>query len=438
MQATLVGSSPDLELEDPIREIASKIGRWCWKLFLPLVGMTILCILFACVAWNGGPPLILMVVGFPTIAGWYVLSMLFGFWIWWRAFAPRRATDVFYLRSFRNDADTWPIRVEIQKALGRRRRLSGIRDPQRRAATVLEHYSPFFLAMKYCTPRYMDLEAGNDWKARLWYSLRTGELAILDLSVLTPFVKEEMQLAAAALGRDRLVFLGRTPQTVEEVRQLAASELGISSAAGPLHVLIWPGGPEHPASPQEVRIFREQFAQTVQSISRSPRPPADLRPDLCGDVVSIPRGRRKADSMFRRMVTMQVLLIGFQIGAGVLIGLTVADESTRRLLLLGVSAPFALVNLWLLLQNWLVYIYDVGIWGDRLRASVALIFTVAASLFGFVNILDVPLPGGSAPQAAIPPPLTAKQLANDELLLKLEDQAESQSHAVPRSTDESP
>jgi hypothetical protein len=49
---------------------------------------------------------------------------------------PRRKTNAFYLRSFRTDRQTWPIRQTIQSGLGRKYRLSGIRDPRRRRSPL--------------------------------------------------------------------------------------------------------------------------------------------------------------------------------------------------------------------------------------------------------------------------------------------------------------
>ena len=51
----------------------------------------------------------------------------------------RRATNALYLRSFHNDAETGPLRIAAQAALGRAFRLSGICDPRRRWPALIRH-----------------------------------------------------------------------------------------------------------------------------------------------------------------------------------------------------------------------------------------------------------------------------------------------------------
>lgn len=416
----------ECELEDPIREVSRKLGGWCLYLFLGVsVGLVVLIAvaLFAPKSPASGTLLALAFVVMGLIGFGFLL--LFGFLVWWRAFAPRRATDVFYLRSFRNDAETWPIRVAIQKALGRRHRLSGIRDPQRRSVSFLEHYSPLFLAMKYCTPRYMDLEAGKDWKARLWHSLQRAELAVLDLSVLTPFVQEEIRLAAAALGIERLVCLGRAPQTLDEVRQLASAELGMAPENCPVHIIIWPAETARRPSKGEEHDFLAKFSRALQAARRAARPASAPPPPFCGEVIAIPRGRRKANLMLRRMILMQAALLGFQLASGLILGIGIRDEALRNKLLLAITLPFGLVNLWLLLQNWLVYIYDVGIWGDRMRASIGLAIAASAAIYGLFSISEVfPATAIKQESSFILPPLTQTQLEKDKQLIAEEDRQE--------------
>ncbi len=88
-----------------------------------------------------------------------------------RSILPAPPVNALYLRSFRNDPATWPIRKAAQSALGRKFRLSGIRDPRRRWPPVIRFMHAAFFAIRCCTPKFMNLEAGTDWKARLWRSL---------------------------------------------------------------------------------------------------------------------------------------------------------------------------------------------------------------------------------------------------------------------------
>jgi hypothetical protein len=135
----------------------------------------------------------------------FLLPMPFLLAVYW--ILPGRATNAFYLRSFRNDAATWPVRKALQKQLGRSFRLSGIRDPRRRWNPLVRMLLTIVFCFRYCTPKYMNLEAGGDWKSRLWRSLGEARCAVLDLTDLTPFVEEEVELVQRCLGLSCLLFI---------------------------------------------------------------------------------------------------------------------------------------------------------------------------------------------------------------------------------------
>jgi hypothetical protein len=97
---------------------------------------------------------------------------------------PVRDPDVFYLRSFRRDRSTPRLRKVLQQALGREVRVTGIRDPRRRAYRVLRYLNYFPFILKYGTTRYLNLEAEDDWKARLWRSLCHARGAVVDVTDL--------------------------------------------------------------------------------------------------------------------------------------------------------------------------------------------------------------------------------------------------------------
>lgn len=90
---------------------------------------------------------------------------------------PRRPTKAIYLRSFRNDPMTGKLRTVVQATLGSRFRLSGIRDPRRRLSQTSRYFLTGIFLARYCIPKYMNLEAGPDWKARLWRSLGDADCA---------------------------------------------------------------------------------------------------------------------------------------------------------------------------------------------------------------------------------------------------------------------
>ena len=180
---------------------------------------------------------------FLIVLGLSLLSLLFlaPFTLWLWSILPGRTVNAFYLRSFRNDPATWPCRKAAQAALGRRFRLSGIRDPRRRGPRVLRYMDVFLFAIRYCTPKFMNLEAGADWKARLWRSLGDARCALIDLSDLTPFVLEEIELCRRCLGLKRILFVGDSSRGPDAWRmQIAAGAGWLDPTLLPeIRVAIW-------------------------------------------------------------------------------------------------------------------------------------------------------------------------------------------------------
>ena len=164
---TNASSASTEPLDDPMRDISRLFAKFLWIMFFLLLLLS----LFAIIVWIAGQskPISTLV----NSLLYFLWILFFAYWgnlVWWRAFAPRRQTDVLYLRSFQNDPESWPIRVAIQDTLGDRVRLSGIRDPRRRGMSIQDGLSPWLRAMRHCTPKFMDLEAENDWQSRLWNS----------------------------------------------------------------------------------------------------------------------------------------------------------------------------------------------------------------------------------------------------------------------------
>jgi len=153
---------------------------------------------------------------------------------------PRRRTNAMYLRSFRRDKATARIRETIQFALGSSFRLSGIRPPRRRIPAFIRWANITAFCLRYSTPRFMNLEAGGDWFARLWRSLADCRCAFLDLLDLTDFVVEEMELVYQCLGPERIMFLGDLSRSPEEWRALVVERLELSpGAASRVGVVTW-------------------------------------------------------------------------------------------------------------------------------------------------------------------------------------------------------
>jgi hypothetical protein len=175
----------------------------------------------------------------------------------WRIL-PGRTTNAFYLRSFKNDPQTWRIRTAAQAALGNGFRLSGIRDPGRRRS-VLDYVALVVFALRYSTPKFMNLEAGADWKVRLWRSLGQARCALIEISALTPFVTEEIELSYHCLGLHRILFIGDQINAPEAWRSRVATLLPTGfGEPDSIQVAVWNG---------KTSDGRRQFSCAVKSFA---------------------------------------------------------------------------------------------------------------------------------------------------------------------------
>jgi hypothetical protein len=252
------GTGLPAPLDDPLRALRRFLG---WLLLLDLVLVAGgLVYVFTRRTDSFGPMQLLVSVillNFP---------MAFAFW----RLLPNRPVNAFYLRSFRYDAGTSAVRRALLAALGRPFRLSGIRDPRRRSIKVLRYLTVFIFALRYATPKYLNLEAGADWKRRLWRSLGDARLAVIDVSDLTPFVVQEIQLGVRCLGLERILFVGDTTKDLQAWQAELRPILSRLPDEGPVHVAIWDASREgRRAFEAEVRRFAAQV----------PAGPAGLRLD---------------------------------------------------------------------------------------------------------------------------------------------------------------
>jgi hypothetical protein len=209
---------------------------------------------------------------------------------------PKRGVNAFYLRSFRNDRYSWPARKAIQAALGGDFRLSGIRDPTRRMPVLLRGLLFGIFLFRYCTPKFMNLEAGWDWQARLWRSLADARCAFIDLSDLTPFVEAEVHLCYRCLGPARVLFLGDPSRGPAQWQNVVAQLLSLKE---PARTPIPEGaGVAPPASRfiigetrcqvaiwQDTGLGRRAFHDAVRLFASGlPPGPAGLKVAACPDV----------------------------------------------------------------------------------------------------------------------------------------------------------
>ena len=168
-RATVLPSRLPNPLGDPLRTFRHVVSFFnileigCLVISLP-------CILTGAFDSDAARGRFLIVLGFSLL--FLPMAAPFTLWLW--SILPGRAVNAFYLRSFRNDPATWPCRKAAQAALGRRFRLSGIRDPRRRGPRVL---------------RYMDVSSLRD--------------PILHAEVHEPGGRRGLEGAAVALPRGR-------------------------------------------------------------------------------------------------------------------------------------------------------------------------------------------------------------------------------------------
>jgi hypothetical protein len=212
-------------LSDPLRTYRRLLTI---LLVLLLIRSTILCL----ISPKGGHTWFDTIYTVNTILSFFILAAI------WRLM-PRKPTAAIYLRSFMNDPATYPIRIVAAAALGRTCRLSGIRDPRRRWPWLIQHLLGLIFFVKYLSPRFMNLEAGPDWKARLWRSLGQARCALIDMSCLTPFVHDEIDLALQCLGPERVLFIVDTTLSLAAWREKIASRLVCPVATDDFRLAVW-------------------------------------------------------------------------------------------------------------------------------------------------------------------------------------------------------
>jgi len=165
----------------------------------------------------------------------WVEALLYGLIV--HTLIPHRDPDVFYLRSFRRDRDTPRLRRILQREFGSGVRVTGIRDPRRRAFPLLRYLSIFPFILKYGTTRYLNLEAGDDWKPRLWRSLCHARGAVVDVTDLTSFVIEEIWLCHRTMGPERVLYIVDTSKSISEWREQISGILGTTPDV--VRVAVW-------------------------------------------------------------------------------------------------------------------------------------------------------------------------------------------------------
>jgi len=227
-----------------------------------------------------------------------------------RLFVPRTAPAFLYLRNFRTDADTLQLKWVLQSILGKDARLAGIRPPRRRVPAVLRPLLLPYLALTYSDPKHMELEAQDDWPARLWRSLGDSRGAFLDLRQVSPGVALERDLTAKALGPSRIAYVVDGSRTQAEWRDLLAEAPGMADEdLSQTHLLQW--GEDSFAADSEFARGATAFATKVSAFPRGLA--WEAYPQIAQHALDGERVLRR-DRM--RMIVLTLLGVGLLCGVG--------------------------------------------------------------------------------------------------------------------------
>jgi type IV pilus assembly protein PilA len=138
-----------------------------------------------------------------------------------------RSPNAIYLRAFRTDNATAKLRAELAAILGPDFRLSGIRPPAKKSSTFMRFFLPGLIAFRYAGSKFMELEAGDDWMARLWRTYQSTRLVFIDVRDVTVHVHQEIQMTLETMGTERCLFVVDSSRPDVEWRQ------SILAVAGP-------------------------------------------------------------------------------------------------------------------------------------------------------------------------------------------------------------
>lgn len=302
-------------LGDPLRGLRTGL---CWMNGVVMVYLS------AVTGW-------LLFAGELLAAGVVAVSAPIQFvWLWGVIrLLPDRPTDVLYLRSFRTDADTAAVRTSLERALGEVFRVSGIREPRRRWPAVVRFMSYLLFAFKYAHPKYMNLEAGREWKGRLWRSLGECRGVVIDAADLTPAVQAELRLCVKCVGWERILFVVRdTASPVEWKRRIVESlvnegERSVSPEQWKQRIdaLFGPSGQTTPITVASWSNDAKQLARFEEQVEafgkRLPARAAGFAPDARSLAEQLPDEHFRESNQFLLVEVALGLIAGTVLTAGV-------------------------------------------------------------------------------------------------------------------------
>src|SRR5580700_7781078 len=150
---------------------------------------------------------------------------------------PIGRPNAIYLRAFRTDRSTAKLRAELAAVLGPGYRLSGIRTPEKKTSVFLRFLVPGLVALNYAGSKFMELEAGDDWMARLWKTYQTTRLVFIDVRDVTIHVHNEIQMTIATMGAERCISIVGPGRSTEQWRAAIAAIAGPEYETAQFHLL---------------------------------------------------------------------------------------------------------------------------------------------------------------------------------------------------------
>jgi hypothetical protein len=296
------------------------------------------------------------VAAFAIIVFFFVISLPGFLWLYGvTRLLPNRPTDILYLRAFRKDHTTGGIRTSLERVLDPQFRVSGIRDPKRRGTTVVRFAAYVLFIMKYLNPKYLNLEAGDEWKARLWRSLGEAKGVVIDFDEVTLAVKAEIRLCAKCMSLQRVLFVVRESEEPELWRDRIHGVLGSHTDPRQIQIATWRRNSD--GSPS--REFDERVAEFAH---RLPEKPAGFDHEA----------RTLAEGLTGQVFHESNTRLGIEIAVGLILSLVISnvinywkDENSPFILAV---MPFFLV--WYILL-WIHYISFSRNTGSRNRRKIA-------------------------------------------------------------------
>jgi len=221
---------------------------------------------------------------------------------------PKLQTNALYLRSFRKDSESEYVREHIEIAIGPDYRLSGIRDPKKRIHPTLRPLLNVVMSLRYAGARFLNLEAGDDWIARLWRSIGDSRILFLDLRDLTEHVEKEIRLGVSSISLQQIMFIIDSSKTREQWRHQLSEIIDLKqSETTQIKMVYWQEGKER------------QFVQTINDFALESHQATE--PNFSSFALVKNALKTKLELRKEKMATIYNSLAGFLLIAIIYLGL---------------------------------------------------------------------------------------------------------------------